>query len=185
MTSNFEDEFDIFIVIFSGVEDKWARFGFSLLDNTMEQSNLMGICSSTQDFPKLLYTMDEHVRTFLKFMTEDSLKFEDLVHPRSIKFSMEYTHLTFELSNLENLLWIRVTLKLNSIFPLVAEEVTIENVLGTLHRVELNNMISTIRPSGLYLTHVAECIDDFLKFRTMNKEKKKMDFTQNKSKLSV
>lgn len=153
-----------------------------LLENTIEENNLSKTCSTTQDLPKFLYAVDEHIRIFLKFISEDSCKFEALVNPRSIRLSVDYSQLTFELSNLENLFWIRITLKLNLIFPLMAEEVTIENVLkDSFKRAdELHNMILTIRPNGLYLTHVAECINDFLKFRPSIYDKRMLDLTTDK-----
>lgn len=159
--------------------NKWAKFGILVLENTLESCNLKGVCSSTQDLQKFLNIVEEHNRAFLDFLIEDSLNFELLVNPRSVKLDTDFLKLTFESSNLENLFWVRITLTLSSFFPLVAKEVVIDNILGTVNKTELINMISTIRPSCHYLTRVAECIDDFLKFRPTSKERKVLDLSQH------
>ncbi len=159
------------------MEDKWSRFGLLVLENTLENCNVKGLCTSTQDLPKLLHVVEEYTHSLLEFVLEDSPKFEMLANPRSIKFDTGDSKLTFELSNLENLFWIRITLNLIPVFPLVAKDVIIESILGSVNNVELSNMISTIRPKGLYLTRIAECIEDFLKFRTTSNERKMLDLT--------
>lgn len=146
------------------MEDKWTRFGLSFLENTLDQLNLLGICSSTKDLSKLVQVVEEHSRAFLEFLYEDTRRFELLANPRSIRIDAENSKLTFELSNIENVVWIRISLHLNSLFPFTARDVTIDSLLGKFNKAELLNMIATIRPSGLYLTRVAECIEDFLKF---------------------
>lgn len=159
------------------MEDKWARFGLLVLENSLENCNLRGICSSTQDLPKLLHVIEEYSHSLFEFALEDAPKFEMLANPRSIRFDTDDSRLAFELSNLENLLWIRVTLNLIPLFPLVAKDVMIESILGTVNNAELTNMISTIRPKGLYLTRIAECIEDFLKFHTTSNDRKILDLT--------
>jgi len=146
----------------------------AILENSLENSNLKEVCSSTQDLPKLMHIVEEVIRIFLDFVTEDSPKFELLANPRSIKFDTDYSkfNLTFELSNLENLFWVRISLNLITAFPLSAKDVIIESILGTVNKTELTNMIFNIRPSSLYLTRIAECIEDFLKFRSKNNEHK-------------
>jgi hypothetical protein len=158
----------------SDVEEKWTRLGLIILENSLENSNLKEVCSSTQDLPKLLHIVEEYTRIFLDFATEDSLKFELLANPRSIKFDTDYSkvNVTFELSDLENLLWVRIFLNLTSAFPLSAKDIRIESILGTINKTELTNMITNIRPSSLYLTRIAECISDFLKFHPTNNERK-------------
>lgn len=98
-------------------------------------------------------------------MIEDSQNFELLVNPRSLTLDIDRLLLSFDLSNLENLSWVRIALTLNPTFPLSAKNITIDHVMGHANKAELSNMVSTIRPNGRYLTRVAECIDDFLKFR--------------------
>lgn len=154
-----------YISIFLDLKDKWARFGFTILETTLENSSLKSLCPTTQDIPKLLKMVEENFQIFLEFMIEDSDQFELLANPRSIKLDIERVELTFDLSNLENVVLVRITLSLFPSFPLSAKHIAIENIIGQTNKIELQNMITTIRPSGRYLTRVAECIEDFLKFR--------------------
>lgn len=126
-----------------------------------------------------MHVVEEHIRPFLEFVIDDSTEFELLANPRSVKLDTFNSKLTFELSNLENLLWIRITLSLNPLFPLTAKDVMIESILGDFNKAELINMISTIRPCGVYLTRVAGCIEDFLKFRPIINERKILDTTRD------
>ena len=153
-----------------GMPNKWARFGLTVLENTVDNSNYKSICSSTEDLVKLLHLVQEPVEVFQQFMFEDSSTFELMTNPRSLQVDIENMKLAFELSNLENLLLTQVTLTLNPTFPLSAKDVAIVNVIGNANRTELSNMISTISPSGQYLTRVAECIEDFLKFQQIKND---------------
>jgi len=145
--------------------NKWARFGLTVLENTVDNYNYKSICSSTEDLVKFLHLVQEHVDIFQQFMFDDSTTFELMTNPRSLQVDIENMKLSFELSNLENLILTQVTLTLNPIFPLSAKDVAIVDVIGNVNKTELSNMISTISPSGQYLTRVAECIEDFLKFQ--------------------
>lgn len=149
---------------------KWARFGLTVLENTVDSCDYKSVCSSTEDLAKFLRLVQEHIDIFQQFMFEDSSTFELMTNPRSLQVDIENMKLSFELSNLENLLLIQVTLTLNPIFPLSAKDVAIVNVIGKANKTELSNMISTISPSGQYLTRVAECIEDFLKFQKMKND---------------
>lgn len=144
--------------------NKWARFGLTLLENTIDSCNFKSTCSSTQDLVKLLHQVQHYIETFQVFLIQDSCKFELMTDPRSLKVDIDNMKVSFELSNLENLLLIQITLMLNAVFPLSAKDVVISNVYGNTHKTELSNMIYTIRPNEKYLTRVAECIEDFLKF---------------------
>lgn len=163
------------------MEHKWTRFGLMILENSLENSNLREVCGNTQDLAKLMHVVEEHSRMFIDFATKDSLKFEMLVNPRSIKFDADYCNfnLTFESSNLENLSWVRISLNLIPRFPLSAKDILIESLLGMVNKAEITNMISNIRPSTLYLTRIAACVEDFLKFRSTNNERKMLNYEKN------
>lgn len=88
------------------------------------------------------------MKTFLEFIFEDSIKFELISNPRSLKIDMESSKIIFELSNGENALWVKITISLNPWFPLSAKSVDIQNITGNANKTELINMIMTIRPSG-------------------------------------
>ena len=142
----------------------WTRFGLNVLENTLESCNLKSHCKTTQDLDKLLRFVEDYLALFTEFVFKDSEEFELKANPRTINLDIEHQMLCYELSNLENLVLIRIRLKLNAMFPLRAVETRIENLIGTINNNELINMISAISPNGCYLTHVAECIEDFLKF---------------------
>lgn len=163
---------DIEIDTRKDVDKKWTRFGLMILENSLENINLREACSNTQDLPKLMYIVEEHTRMFIDFATEDSQKFELLANPRSIRFDAGYSdfNVTFESSNLENLSWVRISLNLIPRFPLSAKDISVESILGIVNKTELTNMISNIRPSTLYLTRIAECVEDFLKFQSVGNE---------------
>ena len=147
----------------AGVSDKWAKFGLAILETTLETN----CCSksdikTTQELPKLLTTVENYFQMFMRFMIEDSDQFELLVNPRSLRIDIDSFNLTFDLSNEKNMLWVRISLTLNPSFLLNANHISIDNVVGSANKTELANMILTIRPSGHYLTRVAECIDDYI-----------------------
>lgn len=158
--------------------NKWARFGLTILENTIDSCNLKSSCSSTQDLVKLLHQVQNYIQTFQVFLLQDSRKFELMTNPRSLKVDIDNEKLSFELSNLENLLLIQITLTLNAVFPLSAKDVVIINVYGNTNKTELSNMIYTIRPNEKYLTRVAECIEDFLKFIPTNNDRRVLDITR-------
>ncbi|XP_057364623.1 uncharacterized protein LOC130685345 [Daphnia carinata] len=168
---------DIEIDTRKDVEQKWTRFGLMILETSLENSNLREVCSNTQDLPKLMYVVEEHTRMFVDFATEDSLKFELLANQRSIRFHAGYSdfNVTFESSNLENLSWVRISLNLFPRLPLSAKDISVESILGIVNKAEITNMISNIRPSTLYLTRIAECVEDFLKFRSVDNERKMLN----------
>ena len=167
-----------FIVILTGLKNKWARFGLNILENTLEGCALKTICSTTQDLDKLLQYVQNYILLFEDFMLNGSEDFEWMTDPRTLQIDIENSTLSFEKSNLENLLLIRVTLKLNGVFPLSAADTRIESVIGTINKSELISMISAISPTGVYLLRVAECVDDYLNFPPVRNECGILDSTR-------
>lgn len=163
----------------TGLKNKWARFGLNVLENTLESAGLKSKCNSTQDLDKLLRYLEEPISLFEEFILHDSEPFEWMTNPRTLQVDIDNLALVFELSNLENLLLIRISLKLNTAFPLSAADVAIENVIGNINTIELINMISAMSPNGRYLTRVAECIEDFLKFPPTKNECGVLDITRS------
>lgn len=99
--------------------------------------------------------VEGHMKTFLEFVLEDAIKFEMITNPRSLKVDLESSSLSFELSNLENEIWLKITISLNPLFPLSARTVDIQNISGNTKikengLLEIINMIrniSTLRTS--------------------------------------
>lgn len=137
-----------------------------MLETTLENNcSVKSVSRTTQDLAQLLVSVENYFQYFLEFIIKDSQHFELLVNPRSLKMDLDGLELSFDLSNEQNLLWVRISLTLNPTLPISARSVMIDNIIGNTNKTELTNMILTIRPSGQYLTRVAECIEDFLKFR--------------------
>ena len=91
------------------------------------------------------------MKTFFEFVLEDAIKFEMITNPRSLRVDLENSNISFELSNLENKIWLKITISLNPLFPLSATSVEIQNISGNTNIKELVNMIcniSTLRTSG-------------------------------------
>lgn len=143
--------------------NKWAVLGLTILENTLESIG----CKTTENLDKFLESVKVQTDQFAEFIAYDADRFELMCNPRTLKVNTEDLVMSFELCNIENIVLIRVTLRLAAVFPLKVEDVAIENLMGQIAHAELTNMICNIRPNGRYLTRVASCIEDFLKCLSM------------------
>ena len=143
----------------------WARFGFSLLENTLENLFKKLPEPSTVDLKDFLVEAATHYQAFTEFLMIDVAGLELLVDPRSLKLDTEMHKISFDLSNLENVKMVHADLFLRGVYPLSLSEVKLVNKIGSMNINEATTMLMNIRSCSSFLTKIAQCLSDLLKFK--------------------
>lgn len=155
------------MTIFSYLEStaKWVRFGCALLENTLENTFKKLPDPSTLDLKGFLQEAERIYRSFSEFLSIDVIGIELLADPRSLRLDTELYKISFDMSNLENLQMIHADLLLRGVYPLSFSEVKLANKIGSINIKEATTMLMNTRSSSSFLTKVAQCLSDLLKFK--------------------
>lgn len=149
----------------SETSNVWARFGFSLLENTLENLFKKLPEPSTVDLKDFLAEAALHYQAFSEFLSIDVVGLELLADPRSLKLDTELHKISFDVSNLENVKMVHADLFLRGVYPISLSEVKLLNKIGSININEATTMLMNIRPCTSFLTKVAQCLSDLLKFK--------------------